>query len=82
MPLHSLFGAYKNALMRLHMIEAGMTEEILKSSIIILEKYNHVRNTQSFAHANNLLNYEESLLIFKITSSTIEFIESIEERVG
>lgn len=61
-------------------IESGMTEKILKSSIGILEKFNHVRNNQSLAHANDLLNYNESLLIFKTVSSTIEFIESIEER--
>ena len=80
MPLHSLLGSYKNKLMQTKVIESGMTEEILKSSITILEKYNHVRNNQSLAHANDLLNYSESLLIFKVVSSTIEFIESIEER--
>jgi len=77
-PLHSLLGSYKNKLMQSKIIESGMTEEILKSSIGILEKYNHVRNNQSLAHANKLLNYNESLLIFKVISSTIEFIESIE----
>ena len=79
MALHSLLGSYKNKLMHNRVIESGMTEEILKSSITILEKYNHVRNNQSLAHANELLNYNESLLIFKVVSSTIEFIESIEE---
>lgn len=79
-PLHALMGSYKNKLMQEKVIDSGMTEEILKSSISILEKYNHVRNNQSLAHANDLLNYNESLLIFKVVSSTIEFIESIEER--
>ena len=76
--LHALLGRYKNKLMLNKIIESGMTEEILKSSIAIMEKYNHVRNNQSLAHANTLLNYNESLLIFKVVSSTIEFIESIE----
>lgn len=80
LPLHTLLGSYKNKLMQNKIIESGMTEEILKSSIGILEKFNHVRNNQSLAHANDLLNYNESLLIFKAVSSTIEFIESIEER--
>jgi len=79
-PLHALLGTYKNKLMQEKVIDSVMTEEILKSSINILEKNNHVRNNQSLAHANDLLNYSESLLIFKVVSSTIEFIESIEER--
>ncbi|MEP7253098.1 MAG: abortive infection family protein [Ginsengibacter sp.] len=77
-PLHSLFGSYKNKLMQAKIIEAGMTEEILKSSIKLLEKYSHVRNNHSLAHANEILNYNESLLIFKVVASTIEFVESIE----
>lgn len=77
-PLNSLLGSYKNKLMQTKIIEAGMTEEILKSSIKLLEKYNHVRNNQSLAHANETLNYNESLLIFKVVASTIEFIESLE----
>jgi hypothetical protein len=81
-PLHSLLGSYKNKLMQNKIIEAGMTEEIFKSSIKILEKYNDVRNNQSLAHANEVLNYNESLLIFKVVSSTIEFIESIEGRIS
>ena len=76
--LHSLLGLYKNRLMQSNIITAGMTEEILKSSASLLEKFNSVRNNQSLAHANQLLNYQESLLIFKVASSTIEFIESIE----
>lgn len=82
LPLHSLLGSYKNKLMQTKIIEAGMTEEILKSSIKILEKYNQVRNNQSLAHANEVLNYNESLLIFKVVSSSIEFIESIEGRIS
>lgn len=77
-PLHSLLGSYKNKLMQTNVIEAGMTEEILKSSIKLLEKYNNVRNNQSLAHANDVLNHNESILIFKVVASTIEFIESIE----
>ena len=82
MPLHSLLGSYKNKLMQTNLIQAGATEEILKSLIKILEKYNHVRNNQSLAHANDLLNHNESLLIYKVVSSAIEFIEAIEEGIN
>lgn len=56
-----------------------MTERILKSSISVFEAFNKVRNSQSFAHDNAILNYNESMLIFKNISSIIEFIASIEE---
>lgn len=58
-----------------------MTERILKSSISALEAFNPVKNNQSFTHDNSILNYHESLLIFKNISTTIEFINSIEEPV-
>ena len=60
-------------------IESQMSERILKSSISILESFNNVRNNQSFAHDNPVLNYNESILIFNNVSSSIRFIESIEE---
>ena len=56
-----------------------MTERILKSSISILEAFNDVRNNQSFAHDNPILNYNESILIFNNVSSVIKFMESIEQ---
>lgn len=56
-----------------------MTERILKSSISVFEAFNSVRNEQSFAHDNPILNYNESVLIFNYVLSTIKFIESIEK---
>lgn len=78
-PLHSLFGGYIKHLTQNKLIETEMTERILKSSISILESFNKVRNEQSFAHANPILNYNESILIFNNVSSSIKFIESIEK---
>jgi hypothetical protein len=80
-PLHSLFGGYVKHLKSQDLIESEMTERILKSSISILDSFNKVRNIQSFAHDNPLLNYDEALLIFNNISSSIRFIESIEEDV-
>jgi len=78
-PLHSIFGSYVKHLKQRKMIDSGMTERILKSSISILEAFNDVRNKQSFAHDNPILNYNESILIFNNVSNTIKFIESIEK---
>ena len=59
-----------------------MTERILKSSISVLEAFNNVRNNQSFAHDNPLLNYNESILILNNVSNTIKFIESVEKDIA
>jgi len=79
-PLHSLVGEYIKRLKEAGDIESEMTERILKSSISILEAFNRVRNEQSFAHDNPILNYDESLLIFNHVASAIKFIESVERR--
>lgn len=77
--LHSLFGEYVKLLKKSGRIESEMTERILKSSISILEAFNHVRNEQSLAHDNPVLNYSESLLIFNHVASAIRFIAALEE---
>ena len=54
-----------------------MTDRILKSSISTLEAFNHVRNNQSLAHDNVLLNYDEALLIFNHVSASIRFLRGL-----
>lgn len=78
-PLHSLFGGYVKKLAQEGLIESEMTERILKSSISVLEAFNGVRNNQSFAHDNQILNYNESILIFNNVSNVIRFLETIEK---
>lgn len=77
-PLHSLVGEYVKALKNESAIESEMTERILKSTISVMEAFNRVRNDQSFAHDNQVLNYNESLLIFGHVTSSIRFIETLE----
>lgn len=80
-PLHSIFGEYVKELNKNNLLESEMTERILKSSISILEKFNEVRNNQSLAHDNLVLNYEESLLIFNHITASIRFISKLEEKI-
>jgi hypothetical protein len=80
-PLHSLFGLYVKNLENRKLIESEMTFRILKSSISLLDSFNNVRNNQSLAHDNQVLNYEESVLIFNNISNSIKFIESVEKKV-
>jgi len=79
-PLHSLFGEYVKKLRREGLLESEMTERILKSSISTMEAFNRVRNEQSLAHDNPILNYDESLLIFSHVCSAIRFIRNLEAR--
>jgi hypothetical protein len=81
-PLHSLFGEYVKRLKQEGLLESEMTERILKSSISTMEAFNRVRNEQSFAHDNPLLNYNESLLIFNHVSSAIRFIAALESQTN
>ena len=77
-PLHSLVGEYIKVIKSKGFIESDITERILKSTISVMEAFNKVRNDQSFAHDNEVLNYHESLLIFGHVTSSVRFIESIE----
>lgn len=80
-PLHSLFGEYVRALKDKGLLQSLMAERILRSSISVLDAFNEVRNEQSFAHDNPILNYDESLLIFNHVASAIKFINALEYSV-
>lgn len=80
-PLNALIGAYIKYLKDKNKIESEMSEKILSSSIKVLESFNNVRNNQSLAHDNKLLNKEESWLIFSYISSITKFISSIENKI-
>ena len=44
--------------------------------IFLIGNFNKVRNEQTFAHDNEVLNYHESLLIFNNICSVIRFLQS------
>lgn len=80
-PLNSCYGKYIKFLKDKDLIETEMTETILKFSISLLDKFNYVRNNKSFAHDNSILNYDESMLVFRNVTSIIGFIKAIEEKM-
>ena len=81
-PLHSIFGEYVKKLKELKLIESQMTERILRSSISVLDAFNYVRNNQSLAHDNPVLNRNESLLIFNHVTSAIRFVWAMEQSIA
>ncbi|MBI4871808.1 MAG: abortive infection family protein [Candidatus Riflebacteria bacterium] len=80
-PLHNLIGGYVKHLRKNSLLESKMTEHILKSAITVFDAFNLVRNERSFAHDNDVLNYDESLLIVDHVISTVRFISAVETRV-
>ena len=70
-PLHSLLGEYVKALHGAGRVESEMTLRILKSSISVFDAFNDVRNNQSLAHDNRVLNYEEALLTYNHVAASI-----------
>lgn len=79
--LNAIFGKYIKFIEKLNIIESDMTLAILKYSINLLDKYNDVRNNNSFAHDNKLLNYQESLYVFDTLARLKGFIDNIEEHI-
>jgi hypothetical protein len=79
--LNAIFGKYVKFIVSSNKIDSLMAEKILKYSINILDAFNDVRNNKSFAHDNNILNYEESVLIFNNITNSLKYIESIESKI-
>jgi hypothetical protein len=77
-PLHSLVGLYAKAAREKGLIQSEMTDRIVRSSISVMEKFNDVRNDQSLAHPNTVLNFDEALLIYRHVAATIRFLGTLE----
>jgi hypothetical protein len=76
-PLHSRVGKYVKALSQERELR-DVTTLIVKSSIGVFEKFNHVRNNQSLAHDNELLDSAEARFIYDGVTAVLRFVKSIE----
>lgn len=79
-PAHSVMGKYVKLLKNSGRIESEMTGRILTYAISTMDSFNRVRNEQSLAHPNPMLNYHEALLIFNHVVAVVNFIRAIEQR--
>lgn len=77
--LSSCYGKYIKKIYADGLIESEMTKTILNAERAILDKFNYVRNNESFAHDNEVLNSKESMFIYKSIVNIINFINGIEE---
>ncbi len=76
-PLHSRFGRYRQELLREREL-SKFTDRALKSAISLFEGYNEVRNFQSFAHDNTILEPSEARYIFDVISALLIFLRAVE----
>jgi hypothetical protein len=76
-PLQSRVGKYAKALGQEKDLR-DMTQQILKNAIGIFDKFNHVRNNQSLAHDNDLLDKAEARFIFESVSAILRFVMSVD----
>lgn len=77
-PLNSVFGKYLQLLRNRGLIQSQMTEKILKMSLATLDAFNFVRNEQSLAHDNEILDSDESLFIFNHVCALVRFLQQID----
>lgn len=78
--LNAIYGKYIKAIREKGFIESEMAAKIVSSTFQVMQAFNDIRNNKSFAHDNPVLNYDESILIFRYISSTIQFIQSMEAK--
>ena len=60
------------------LIESDFSVQALKTCISMFEKYNNVRNNQSYAHTNSVLKKVEAEFIVKTISDILVFIDTLE----
>jgi len=78
--VNALYGKYIKAIRDKGFIESDMADKIIKFTFQIMDAFNDVRNNNSFAHDNPVLNYDESVLIFNNVTATVRFIQAIEAK--
>ena len=78
-PIHSLAGMLAKHYQKSAAFQSDFSEQAIKTSISLFDKDNGIRNDQSFAHDNEILNNAEAMLAVKIMTATISFIYEFEE---
>lgn len=76
--LHARFGKYRRCLLKETNLQE-ISDLAMKSAISVLEKFNDVRNNQSFAHDSVILDHHEARYVFDIVTALLRFIRSYEE---
>lgn len=76
--LHSRVGRYINNLRQTSQV-GEYSAKIAKSAVQVMEQFNHVRNSQSFAHDNEVLSLAEGRYVFESVLSLLRLIKALDE---
>lgn len=77
-PLHSLAGMLKKHYENKPIFQSHFTMLAIQNSISLFDAYNSIRNNQSYAHDNEILDTIEATFAVKTMANLITFIDSIE----
>lgn len=80
--INNLYSKYINFHAQSGHFESTMTPSIIKIPVKAFEKFNMVRNTQSFAHDNEVIGYRESKLIIDFSLLILAYIVDLEDQYG
>ncbi len=78
LPLHSLAGMLKKTFEQNPLFQSTFTVLAIQNSISLFERYNSIRNNQSYAHDNEVLDTMEADFVVKMMANLITFIDSVE----
>ncbi|MBP1565359.1 MAG: abortive infection family protein [Oscillospiraceae bacterium] len=77
--INILAAKLKNYYIENNFCQSEFSELAIKSMISLFEKFNDIRNSNSFAHPNDILGKAEAEYVVKSMLSTLQFIMKIEE---
>lgn len=76
--IDELFKKYEKFLEKNNFIESKMTKSIIKQTGSLLSQFNDIRNNNTYAHDNPVLNQFESEFIYKQVLNTLYFIDAVD----
>lgn len=80
-PLQSLMGSLVKHYERNGSFQSAFSTQALKMSISTFDKYNAIRNDQSYAHDNTVLNKAEAIYVIEIVTATLRLVNFVEDEI-
>ena len=77
-PLHSLAGMLKKKYEQDALFQSSFTLIAIRNSISLFDQYNAIRNNQSYAHDNEVLDSMEAEFVVRLMANLLSFIDRAE----
>lgn len=77
--INNMYSKYIKFHENLGTFESIMTPKLMKLPTQVLERYNNVRNNESYAHSNDIIGYRESKLIVDFVLLVLAYVIDIEK---